>query len=138
MFRWLTSLLTACLLWPALGLAEAPTLPADYLLGAWSLDGKDRCKSADARLIQFDRDGTFKSVKAGRIDVLGFYMLVDNSIELHMLVAPDSGYANVTGFVGHFSYSYINAFIVRQEPDRLTVTTGPTGEEKSTLLDRCP
>ncbi len=138
MFRWLTLLFTACLLWPALGPAEEAKLTADYLIGIWSLDSGGRCNPPDGRSIRFYRDGTFKSDKAGRVDTLGFYMVVDNSIELHLLVAPDSGYANITGFVSRYSYSYINAFVVQLEPDELTVRTGPTGEEESTQLSRCP
>ena len=105
MYRRLASLLTAYLRWPTVGLAEQAPIAVDYLIGIWSLDGKDQCESAsDGRLMKFDPDGTFKSVRAGHIDLLGFYMLAENSIELHMLVAPDSGYSNVTGFVSRFSY----------------------------------
>ena len=67
--------------------AGAGELSQDYLAGRWVIDSQS-CNSMESEYIEFRKDGTYVSVRGSKSEIVGFWRLEDDMLELHMLTSP--------------------------------------------------
>lgn len=67
--------------------AHAADLNADYLVGRWVLGAQD-CKSPDIETIEFRKNGTYESIRSGEVQIVGFWRIDQDLVELNMVTSP--------------------------------------------------
>ena len=89
--------------------AYAADLNAEYLTGRWAIDAKD-CNAADVETLEFRKNGTFESIRAGKAEVVGFWEINTDILELHMVTSP-SYFDDIEPTLGAFKdlYQYFQA-----------------------------
>ena len=68
--------------------AFADEVPDNYLPGTWATGGAEACGTPAAEHITFDADGTFKTVRGDQPTATGFWHLVEDVLDLHMVSSP--------------------------------------------------
>src|ERR671918_452425 len=68
--------------------AWADEVPPNYLPGTWAIGGADACKAPATERITFNADGTFEAVRGGQPTATGFWHLVEDVLDLHMVSSP--------------------------------------------------
>ena len=68
--------------------AFADEVPDNYLPGTWATGGAEACGTPTAEHITFDADGTFKTVRGDQPTATGFWHLVEDALDLHMVSSP--------------------------------------------------
>jgi hypothetical protein len=58
---------------------------------------------------------------------VGFWLVRDNVITVHQLVAPGESDADNVFYHGRYSYSYLTAEVLAINQDALDIITGTTG-----------
>jgi hypothetical protein len=92
---------------------NAGDLSAEYLHGRWAIDTKD-CSSPNSEYLEFRKNGTFQSDRAGQTEVVGFWELNRDRLEMHMLTSPaffDDIHKALSGHHGRFDYFQLKAAI---------------------------
>ena len=56
--------------------------------GTWATGGAEACGTPTAEHITFDADGTFKTVRGDQPTATGFWHLVEDVLDLHMVSSP--------------------------------------------------
>ena len=79
-------------LWIALlvlfaSMANAMELNEEFFHGSWVVN-ETSCGSTSAEFIVFDKNGTFKGSRDGKAEIVGFWNLKDDYIDLHMVTSP--------------------------------------------------
>ena len=89
--------------------AHTADLNATYLTGRWVLDAQD-CSAADVETIEFRKNGTFESTRAGKAEAVGFWGINADIVELHMVTSP-AYFDDVEPTLGAFKglYQYFQA-----------------------------
>ena len=85
---------------------HAADLNAEYLTGRWVLDAQD-CSAADVETIEFHKNGTFESTRAGKAEAVGFWGINTDILELHMVTSPayfDDIEPTLEAFKGLYQY----------------------------------
>jgi hypothetical protein len=93
--------------------AIAGDLSADYLYGRWVID-QQNCSSPDSEYIEFRKNGTFESTRAGKVEIVGFWELTEDILELHMVTSPaffDDIHRALVGFKGQYNYFQVRMVI---------------------------
>jgi hypothetical protein len=67
--------------------ANAEKLSPEYFYGRWAIDSEN-CSSPDSEYIEFRKNGTFESTRTGKTEILGFWELKNDVLELQMLTSP--------------------------------------------------
>ena len=82
---------------------------AQYLIGRWVLNAQD-CSAPDAETIEFRKNGTFESTRAGKAEAVGFWGINADIVELHMVTSP-AYFDNIEPTLGAFKdlYQYFQA-----------------------------
>ena len=132
----------------AVGLASTawsvePT--ADYLAGTWGIGGADACGAATTEHITFDPNGTFTTVSGGKPTAAGFWHLVQDNLDLHMVTSPaffdDPASASddaLSGFAGQYGYFYAKALIFDAEQDSFRTVAAMGNMLRGANYRRCP
>ena len=60
----------------------------NYLPGTWAIGGTGACEAAGTERITFDPEGTFQAVHEGKPTAVGFWHLVEDVLDLHMVSSP--------------------------------------------------
>ena len=68
--------------------AFADEVPDNYLPGTWATGGAEACGTPTAEHITFDADGTFRTVRGEQPTATGFWHLVEDVLDLHMVSSP--------------------------------------------------
>jgi hypothetical protein len=74
-----------CHCWIPSALAEEAT--SDHLLGRWVIDAKD-CSSKESEYIIYKPDGTFEYSRSGATEIVGFWELKGDLLDMHMVSSP--------------------------------------------------
>jgi hypothetical protein len=93
--------------------ANAGDLSEEYLYGRWAIDAKD-CSSPNSEYIEFRKNGTFQSTRTGETEIVGFWGLNRDILELHMLTSPaffDDIHRALSGFEDRYDYFQSKAAI---------------------------
>jgi len=92
-------------------------LSAEYLYGRWVLDDEN-CSSPDSETIEFRKNGTFESARAGKAEVVGFWELNEKILNLHMVTSPaffHDIHRSLVGFKGMYNYYQVRMVIFNTE-----------------------
>ena len=116
--------------------ANAAELDANYLLGTWVVD-EGSCSDASAEFIIFRESGAAESVRGGKLEAAGFWVLNGETVDFHAVASPaffDEGLAH---FEGEYFAFRIRIVPFNVEPDSFE-TVGFLGEQiRTAALSRC-
>ena len=129
---------TACFSAASLG-AELPSSP-EYFYGTWSLDGKAGCGSGSAEYVLFRGNGTLEVGRAGRVNRVGFWKIVNDTIVANTLTAPLENEQSQSFFGDSYRYEYVAPRIVSADQNVFVVSIGSDleKEKRKVTLTRCP
>ncbi len=114
-------------------------LSVDYLLGAWSLDGKEACGSADYRYVQMKKNGTLEVGQGNHVTRVGFWNIMNEDIIVaHTLRAPTQGEEYHPFLRDTFRYERMAAQVLSIEPDAFSISVGSDLDKQGFTLTRCP
>ena len=130
-----------------LGLGASPEsmaadLDSGYLLGTWVVDDTD-CASQTSEFVVFRDSGAFESMRAGKLDAAGFWMLDGDVVETRLVATPAFFQASKEDFSQLASDSGFSAFRIRviplnMEKDRFDAV-GLLGDQVAqAVFRRCP
>ena len=103
-------------------LAQEVKLSPAYLVGTWSMSGGDSCGSGN--YVLFRDNGTLEMGTGKAAGVTGFWELNNDSVILHMLVAPRGGNTQHPFYQDSYFYQYRAAQVLRTSPDTFDVSVG--------------
>ena len=117
-------------------LAEDAKLSPAYLAGKWSFGGSEGCSSGDYAL--FRENGTLELGTGKTAGMSGFWLLRNDVIIVHMLVAPRGGDTRHPFYGDSYYYQYRTAQVLNTRPDAFDLSVG-TQEAPGTkyTLTRC-
>jgi hypothetical protein len=120
-------------------------VPNDYLPGTWGIGGTEACGGAGTEHITFDPEGTFEVVQAGKATAVGFWHLVEDVLDLHMVSSPAFFDDPVTdfddplsNFAGQYQYFYAKALLFDLEPDGFRAVATMGDMLRGANYGRCP
>ena len=120
--------------------ANAADLSADYLDGRWVIDDQD-CSSPDSEYMEFNKNGTFEGTRTGNAEFVGFWLLKEGIVDLHMVTSPaffDDLNKDLAGFEGIYSY-FKSRMVIFNTQDNSFEAFGVIGDEiKRSSAVRCP
>jgi hypothetical protein len=67
--------------------AHAAGLSADYLAGRWVID-EQNCSSPDSEYLEFNKNDTFEVTRTGEAEIVRFWGLTKDTLDLHMVTQP--------------------------------------------------
>jgi hypothetical protein len=125
--------------------AWADEVPTNYLPGTWAIGGADACKAPATEHITFDSDGTFEAVRSGQPTATGFWHLVEDVLDLHMVSSPaffDDPTTDfddpLSNFAGQYEYFYAKALLFDLEPDGFRAVATMGNMLRGANYHRCP
>jgi hypothetical protein len=139
--------LVAFLAMPVLALAlasaasaqEVPDeIPEGYLEGTWGIGGAEACGADATEHLSFDADGTFSAVQGGKPTAVGFWHLVDDRLDLHMVSSPAFFDDQLQPFTGQYTYYYAQALVFDIEDQAFRMVAYLGGQLRGANLARCP
>jgi hypothetical protein len=117
----------------------------DYLAGTWGVGGADACGAATTEQITFDLSGTFTTVSGGKATAAGFWHLVLDNLDLHMVTSPaffddpTSASDDALGeFAGQYNYFYAKALLFDVEQDSFRTVAAMGNMLRGANYRRCP
>jgi hypothetical protein len=120
--------------------ANGTDLSADYLSGRWAIDAED-CSSPTSEVIEFNQNGTFVGARNGIAEIVGFWVLNEDKIALHMVTSPAS-FQDLNKDLAHFDgiYSYFEGrMLIFNNQEKSFEAYGVIGKEiKRASAVRCP
>ncbi|MGH6898914.1 MAG: hypothetical protein ACREJ5_20590 [Geminicoccaceae bacterium] len=127
------------------GAAWSDEVPANYLPGTWAIGGAEACGAPETEHITFDPDGTFEAVRGGRPTATGFWHLVEDVLDLHMVSSPAFFDDPTTEFddplsnlAGQYQYFYAKALLFDLEPDGFRAVATMDNMLRGANYRRCP
>ena len=124
--------------WPA-------ELTKEYLAGTWGIGAAPACAGAATENITFRSDGTFEASRGGKATATGFWHLVENILDLHMVSSP--GFFDdptttaddaLSAFAGKYDYYYAKAMLFDVEENGFRLVANMNNAMRGANLDRCP
>jgi hypothetical protein len=125
--------------------AWSDEVPADYLPGTWAIGGTEACSAPAAEHVTFAPDGTFKAVHGEQPTAAGFWHLVEDVLDLHMVSSP--GFFDdpavtfddpLSNFAGQYQYYYAKALLFDIEPDGFRAVATMGNMLRGANYSRCP
>jgi hypothetical protein len=117
----------------------------NYLPGTWAIGGTGACDAAGTERITFDPEGTFQAVHQTKPTAVGFWHLVEDVLDLHMVSSPaffddpasESDDA-LSELAGQYEYFYAKGllFDVEENDFRMVATMG--NKLRGANYSRCP
>jgi hypothetical protein len=125
--------------------AWADEVPDNYLPGTWGIGGTEACGGAGTEHITFASDGTFEVVQDGSATAVGFWHLVEDVLDLHMVSSPaffDDPSASfddaLSSLAGQYQYFYSKALLFDIEPDGFRAVASMGNQLRGANYGRCP
>ena len=113
-------------------------IPDGYLDGIWAIGGADACGADATERLIFDADGTFSAVQGGKPTATGFWHLVDDKLDLHMVSSPAFFDDQLQPFTGQYTYYYAQALLFDIEDQTFRMVASMAGQLRGANLGRCP
>ena len=107
------------------------------LVGKWVTEGKESCDSNASQYVHLHDNGIMELGRGTKPRTVGFWIVSENVITLHMLVAPSEDDDSNVFYKGRYSYSYLTAEVVDASEGAIEIITGTTGNIKRQTLTRC-
>jgi hypothetical protein len=125
--------------------AWADEVPDNYLPGTWGIGGTEACGGAGTEHITFGPDGTFEVVQDGTATAVGFWHLVEDVLDLHMVSSPaffddpNASFDDVLGdLAGQYQYFYSKALLFDIEPGGFRAVASMGNLLRGANYGRCP
>ena len=125
--------------------AFADEVPDKYLPGTWATGGAEACGTPTAEHITFDADGTFKTVRGDQPTATGFWHLVEDVLDLHMVSSPaffdDPATKSddaLSSLAGQYQYFYAKALLFDITPDSFRAVATMGNLLRGANYRRCP
>jgi hypothetical protein len=125
--------------------AWSDQVPDNYLPGTWAIEGADACKALATEHITFDPDGTFEAVRGDQATATGFWHLVEDVLDLHMVSSPaffddptTTADDALSSFAGQYQYFYAKALLFDIEPDGFRAVATMGNMLRGANYSRCP
>jgi hypothetical protein len=134
----------ACALAIAFG-AFSDEVPDNYLPGTWAIGGAEACKAPATEHITFNSDGTFEAVRGNQPTAVGFWHLVEDVLDLHMVSSPaffddptSTADDALSSLAGQYDYFYAKGllFDIEDQDFRMVATMG--NKLRGANYSRCP
>jgi len=135
--RFFTCLLVLSVLF--VPIVSAAELNADYFHGDWVINDQS-CSSNTAEHIVFHENGTFMGSRDGIAEIVGFWSLKDDFIELHMVTSPASFqdlHKEMAKFEGVYSYFQGRLLVFNQQKKSFEAYGVLGNESKRAAAVRC-
>jgi hypothetical protein len=103
--------------------AIAEQLSPEYFYGRWAIDAQD-CSSPDTEYYEFQKKGTFEVTRTGQTEIIGFWEVKNDTMELHMLTSPafyTDLHSAMAEFQGQFHYYPAKMLIFNIQKDSFEV-----------------
>jgi hypothetical protein len=113
-------------------------IPDGYLEGTWAIGDSEACGAGTAEHFRFDADGTFATVQGGEPTATGFWHLVDDKLDLHMVSSPAFFDDQLQPFAGQYTYYYAQALVFDIEDQAFRMVAYMGGQLRGANLARCP
>jgi hypothetical protein len=137
-FNYATILMVLCVF--LVSGANAADLSVDYLSGRWVINAED-CSSPTSEIIEFNKNGTFEGARNGKTEIVGFWVLNEDNIELHMVTSPVSFVdlnEDLANYVGIYSY-FQGQMLIFNAKEKSFEAYGVIGKEiKRASAVKCP
>jgi hypothetical protein len=125
--------------------AWADEVPDNYLPGPWGIGGTEACGGAGTEHITFNPDGTFEVIQEGTATAVGFWHLVEDVLDLHIVSSPaffddpNASFDDVLGdLAGQYQYFYSKALLFDIEPDGFRAVANMGNLLRGANYGRCP
>jgi hypothetical protein len=125
--------------------AWADEVPENYLPGTWAVGGAEACKAPATEHITFEPDGTFSAMRSGQPTATGFWHLVEDVLDLHMVSSPAffDDPANtfddaLSDLAGQYQYFYAKALLFDIQPDGFRAVATMANMLRGANYSRCP
>lgn len=116
--------------------AHAADLDANYLLGTWVLD-QSSCSDASAEFLIFRESGAAESVRGGKMEAAGFWVLNGDTIDFHAVASPAFFDEQLAHLEGEYFAFRIRVVPFNVKPNSFE-TVGVLGEQvRTAALNRC-
>jgi hypothetical protein len=113
-------------------------IPDGYLEGTWAIGGSEACGAAATEHFRFAADGTFATVQGDQPTATGFWHLVDDKLDLHMVSSPAFFDDQLQPFTGQYTYYYAQALLFDIEDQTFRMVASMAGQLRGANLTRCP
>ena len=113
-------------------------IPEGYLEGTWGIGGAEACGADATEHLIFDADGTFSAMQDGKPTATGFWHLVDDELDLHMVSSPAFFDDQLQPFTGQYTYYYAQALVFDIEDQAFRMVAYLGGQLRGANLARCP
>ena len=113
-------------------------IPDGYLEGTWAIGGSEACGAETTEHMTFDANGTFATVQGGEPTATGFWHLVDDKLDLHMVSSPAFFDDQLQPFAGQYTYYYAQALLFDIEDQAFRMVAYMGGQLRGANLARCP
>jgi hypothetical protein len=113
-------------------------VPDGYLDGTWAVGGSEACAADSTEHLTFDANGTFTSVQGGQPTSVGFWHLVDDKLDMHMVSSPAFFGDQLQPFAGQYTYYYAQALLFDIEDQTFRMVAYMGGQLRGANLVRCP
>jgi hypothetical protein len=137
-FNYATILMVLCVF--LVSGANGTELSVDYLSGSWVINAED-CSSSTSEIIEFNKNGTFEGARNGKAEIVGFWGLNEDNIELHMVTSPASFVdlnKDLANYVGIYSY-FQGQMLIFNAKEKSFEAYGVIGKEiKRASAVKCP
>lgn len=125
--------------------AWSDEVPDNYLPGTWAIGTADACKAPATEHITFAPDGTFVALRDGTPTATGFWHLVEDKLDLHMVSSPaffddptTTADDALSDFAGQYEYFYAKALIFDIQSDSFRAVASMGGLLRGANYSRCP
>jgi hypothetical protein len=113
-------------------------VPDGYLDGTWAVGGSEACGADSTERLTFDANGTFTSVQGDQPTSVGFWHLVDDKLDMHMVSSPAFFGDQLQPFAGQYTYYYAQALLFDIEDQTFRMVAYMGGQLRGANLTRCP
>lgn len=120
-------------------LATAGDVSPEYLYGRWAIDTQD-CSSPSSEYIEFLKNGTFQSTRTGETEIVGFWGLRRDMLELEMLTSAaffDDIHKSLSGFKDLYGYFQAKMVIFNNKENSFEAIGVLGNEVKRATAVRC-
>jgi hypothetical protein len=113
-------------------------IPDGYLEGTWAIGNAEACGADTSEHFTFDGNGTFTTAQRDQPTAVGFWHLVDDKLDLHMVSSPAFFHDQLQPFAGQYTYYYAQTllFDIQDQGFRMVAYLG--GQLRGANLVRCP
>ena len=102
--------------------ADEAELTSTYLIGKWSTGGKEACASDQADYVLFRENGMVEAGSGKLANAVGFWKLADNTLAVHLLIAPAAEGTPHPFYQKRYHYQYMFPKMLKVTPDSIDYT----------------